>query len=73
MIAGEACHSMTRTIDTIPMLRLSEQRVIGPPDADAEEALVFLAARVLARFGHSVSGVTDPRAALEAFGAHPRA
>lgn len=38
---------------------------------DDEEALVFLATRVLARFGHSVTGFTDPEAALEAFRAHP--
>ncbi len=38
---------------------------------DDEEALVFLADRVLSRLGDRISGFTDPAAALEAFGAHP--
>jgi len=38
---------------------------------DDEEALVFLATRALVRFGHTVSGFTDPVAALEAFRTHP--
>jgi CheY-like chemotaxis protein len=39
---------------------------------DDEEALVFLAERVLSRLGHSVSGFTDPGEALAAFRAHPQ-
>ena len=39
---------------------------------DDEEALVFLARRVLTRLGHSVAGFTDPEQALEAFRAHPQ-
>ena len=39
---------------------------------DDEEALVFLADRVLSRLGHSISGFTDPREALAAFRARPQ-
>lgn len=39
---------------------------------DDEEALVFLASRVLSRQGHQISGFTDPEKALEAFRAHPQ-
>ena len=39
---------------------------------DDEEALVFLAKRVLSRLGHSIVVFTDPREALEAFRAQPR-
>ncbi len=39
---------------------------------DDEEALVSLARRVVLRLGHSVTGFTDPRQALEAFRAHPQ-
>jgi len=39
---------------------------------DDEEALVFLASRVLSRLGHSISGFTNPKEALEAFRAHPQ-
>jgi len=38
---------------------------------DDEEALVFLAERVLKRLGYRVSAYTDPAAALEAFRARP--
>jgi PAS domain S-box-containing protein len=38
---------------------------------DDEEAIVSLATRSLSRLGHSVSGFTDPKAALERFRAHP--
>ena len=40
---------------------------------DDEEALVFLVTRVLERLGHSVTGFTDPEAALQAFRARPHA
>jgi PAS domain S-box-containing protein len=39
---------------------------------DDEEALVFLADRVLSRLGHKFSGYTDPEAALKVFRAHPQ-
>ncbi len=39
---------------------------------DDEEALVFLANRVLSHLGHRISGFTDPVQALEAFRAHPQ-
>ena len=39
---------------------------------DDEEALVFLANRVLSHLGHQVSGFTDPEQALAAFRAQPQ-
>jgi len=39
---------------------------------DDEEALVFLASRVLSRMGHGISGFTDPKEALETFRARPQ-
>ncbi len=39
---------------------------------DDEEALVFLASRVLTHLGHQISGFTDPEQALEAFRAQPQ-
>ena len=50
---------MLRQMNLIPILALSDQRVIGLPEADAEEALAFGATRVPARFDHSVLGFTD--------------
>ncbi len=47
---------------TIP--RVNGMRVLY---VDDEEALVFLATRALAQFGHDVRGFIDPRSALEAF------
>src|SRR5262249_42783181 len=38
---------------------------------DDEEALVFLATRMLARLGYTVEGYTDPAEALRAFRARP--
>jgi PAS domain S-box-containing protein len=38
---------------------------------DDEEALVFLATRLLERLGYTVTGYTDPAAALQAFRSHP--
>ena len=39
---------------------------------DDEEALVFLADRVLSRLGYQISSFTDPEEALEALRAHPQ-
>ncbi|MBE0623041.1 MAG: response regulator, partial [Burkholderiales bacterium] len=39
---------------------------------DDEEALVFLASRVLTHLGHQISGFTDPEQALETFRAQPQ-
>jgi CheY-like chemotaxis protein len=39
---------------------------------DDEDALVFLARRMLMRLGYVVTGFTDPALALEAFRARPR-
>ncbi len=40
---------------------------------DDEPALVFVAERMLSRYGHQLRGFTDPAAALEAFRADPHA
>ena len=53
----------------VQSLRATGQRVLY---VDDEEALVFLAKRVLSRLGHSISGFTDPKEALQAFLAHPQ-
>ena len=47
----------------------SGQRVLY---VDDEEALVLLATRVLSRLGHSISGFSDPAAALAALRADPK-
>ncbi len=39
---------------------------------DDEEALVYLARRVLSRMGHTMSGFTDPKEALAAFRENPQ-
>ncbi len=54
---------------TAPMVLSAGQRVLY---VDDEEALVLLATRVLPRLGHSVTGFTDPEAALQAFRARPQ-
>jgi CheY-like chemotaxis protein len=49
------------------ILPSARQRVLY---VDDEEALVFLASRVLSRLGYQISSFTDPEEALEAFRAH---
>lgn len=55
--------------------RASSAQVLGPGRrvmyVDDEEALVFLATRVLTRLGHQVTGLTDPVEAAEQFQVRP--
>lgn len=51
-----------------PQLPIARQRVLY---VDDEEALAYLANRVLTRMGHQISSFIDPEEALEAFRAHP--
>ncbi|MFO0673425.1 MAG: hypothetical protein U0235_28050 [Polyangiaceae bacterium] len=53
-----------------PRLRLRSLRLLY---IDDEERLVTLAERVLARAGHSVTGFSQPAAAIDAFRRHPEA
>jgi len=52
-----------------PPVRAAGRRVLY---VDDEEALIYLANRVLTRIGHHVSSFTDPVEALASFRAHPQ-